>query len=100
MNSQQAKILIVDDEEIVRVSLENWLKEDGHLVASAASAKAALALLEENAWEIMLVEDGRVVFRVNDGTRDWTVTSNSRVPKDKWCHVACVSERQSGRMKV
>jgi hypothetical protein len=51
-------------------------------------------------WEIMLVEDGRVVFRVNDGARDWTVSSNNRVPKDKWCHVACVSEGQPGRMKV
>ena len=51
-------------------------------------------------WEIMLVEDGRVVFRMNDGTRDWTVTSTGSVPKDKWCHVACVSEGQSGRMKV
>jgi DNA-binding NtrC family response regulator len=56
MNSEQAKILIVDDEEIVRVSLENWLKEDGHVVGSASSAKAALALLEEKNWEIMLVD--------------------------------------------
>ena len=51
-------------------------------------------------WEIMLVEQGRVLLRVNDGTRDWTVTSNGRVPKGRWCHVTCLSEGRGGRMKV
>ena len=53
---EQAKILVVDDEEIVRVSLRNWLREDGHEVACAASAKAALEMLEDQPWEIMLVD--------------------------------------------
>jgi DNA-binding NtrC family response regulator len=56
MSSQTARIMIVDDEEIVRVSLENWLKADGHTVAAAPSAKAALGLLEEQPWDIMLVD--------------------------------------------
>ena len=51
-----ACIMIVDDEEIVRVSLENWLKADGHTVRSASSAKAALELLDKERWDIMLAD--------------------------------------------
>lgn len=51
-------------------------------------------------WEVMLVEKGRVVLRLNDGEREWTVTSEGRVPKEKWCHVACVSEGAGGKLRV
>ncbi|MBD3237459.1 MAG: response regulator [Candidatus Eisenbacteria bacterium] len=51
-----ARIMIVDDEEIVRVSLENWLKADGHNVGTAPSAKAALELLEKERWDILLAD--------------------------------------------
>jgi DNA-binding NtrC family response regulator len=56
MSIEEANILIVDDEQIVRVSLENWLRTDGHTVASAPSAKAALSQLNDRAWDILLVD--------------------------------------------
>jgi len=41
-----AKLLIVDDEEDVRFSLERRLKRDGHAVQTAASQDEALATIE------------------------------------------------------
>ena len=41
-----AKLLIVDDEEDVRISLERRLKRDGHNVQTAASQDDALATIE------------------------------------------------------
>ena len=39
------KILIVDDELIMRESLAGWLKRDGHEVQTAPSGEDALAIL-------------------------------------------------------
>ena len=36
MSQPKARILIVDDEEIVRESLSGWLEQDGYHVDSAA----------------------------------------------------------------
>lgn len=35
MKNSQIKILIVDDEQIVRDSLTHWFEEDGYMVESA-----------------------------------------------------------------
>lgn len=56
MSGQPAKIMIVDDEEIVRVSLRNWLNEDGYEVTCAESGKAALEMLDEVNPAIMLLD--------------------------------------------
>ena len=51
-----ASILIVDDELIMRESLSGWLKRDGHAVQTVASGEAALAMIEKNHFDIMLVD--------------------------------------------
>jgi DNA-binding NtrC family response regulator len=51
-----AKILIVDDELIMRESLAGWLKRDGHDVNTAASGEEALEKLKESRFNIMLVD--------------------------------------------
>ncbi len=56
MKSGAANVLIVDDEQIVRVSLENWLKADGHFVSSAASGRDALAVINDKPWDILLLD--------------------------------------------
>ncbi len=56
MSGEPAKIMIVDDEEIVRVSLRNWLNEDGYEVTCAESGKAALEMLDEVNPAIMLLD--------------------------------------------
>ena len=50
------KILVVDDEEIVRSSLSDWLAEDGHTVRGCHDAPAALAAMREESWDLALVD--------------------------------------------
>jgi len=51
-----AKILIVDDELIMRESLAGWLQRDGHAVQTAPSGEKALEKLKESRFDIMLVD--------------------------------------------
>jgi len=51
-----AKILIVDDELIMRESLAGWLQRDGHTVDTAPSGETALEKLKEARFDIMLVD--------------------------------------------
>jgi len=51
-----AKILIVDDELIVRESLADWLKRDGHKVDTAASGEEALEKCKKTRFDILLVD--------------------------------------------
>lgn len=53
---EKISLLIVDDEESVRDSLENWFLEDGYLVECAENAKIALNMLEENKFDIVLTD--------------------------------------------
>ena len=53
---QSAKILIVDDELIMRESLAGWLERDGHEVEKAASGEEALKILKESRFDILLVD--------------------------------------------
>jgi DNA-binding NtrC family response regulator len=53
---RSAKILIVDDELIMRESLAGWLQRDGHTVDTAPSGEAALEKSKEVRFDIMLVD--------------------------------------------
>jgi len=50
------KILIVDDELIMRESLAGWLERDGHLVQTSPSGEDALEKLKETRYDILLVD--------------------------------------------
>ncbi len=50
------RILIVDDEVIMRESLSGWLARDGHAVETAASGEAALEKLKQSRFDILLVD--------------------------------------------
>jgi DNA-binding NtrC family response regulator len=50
------KILVVDDEAIVRESLGGWFREDGHSVDTAADARQALHMLAGSHYDIALVD--------------------------------------------
>ncbi len=54
--AEKISILIVDDEESVRDSLLNWFIEDGYSVECAENAKAALHLLEDREFDIILAD--------------------------------------------
>ena len=50
------KILIVDDELIMRESLAGWLERDGHEIDTAASGEEALEKLKGIRFDILLVD--------------------------------------------
>ncbi|MEJ2639570.1 MAG: FAD-dependent oxidoreductase [Desulfosarcinaceae bacterium] len=50
------RILVVDDEEILRESLKAWLEETGYTVSTAASGADALAQLEGDAFHLMFTD--------------------------------------------
>ncbi len=53
---QNTKILIVDDEPIMRESLAGWLERDGHEVEKTASGEEALERLKDTRFDILLVD--------------------------------------------
>jgi len=50
------KILIIDDELIVRESLSAWLKRDGFDVETASSGEMALEILADKRFDVLLVD--------------------------------------------
>jgi DNA-binding NtrC family response regulator len=56
MKEEEIKILIVDDEEIVRESLSEWFKEDGYQVDSAQDATDALKKLNKSRYDIYFLD--------------------------------------------
>jgi len=53
---REVNILVVDDEEIVRSSLVDWLREDGYHAEAAEDGFEALEKLKEKPWDIALVD--------------------------------------------
>ncbi|MBI9072257.1 MAG: sigma-54-dependent Fis family transcriptional regulator [Melioribacteraceae bacterium] len=56
MDPANVKILVVDDDEIVRESLSDWFEEDGYSVGTACDSKEALAKLNEARWDIYFLD--------------------------------------------
>jgi DNA-binding NtrC family response regulator len=56
LQMNDAKILIVDDELIMRESLAGWLERDEYDVVTAASGEEALKKLAQARYDIMLVD--------------------------------------------
>src|SRR5690348_7659976 len=56
MASVERRILIVDDETVVRDSLSRLFEDEGYTVRSAASAKEALDGLEPGAYDLALLD--------------------------------------------
>ncbi|HTS03839.1 MAG TPA: sigma 54-interacting transcriptional regulator [Thermoanaerobaculia bacterium] len=69
MSKKSTRILIVDDEEIVRESLSGWLEKDGYTIGTAPDGATALKVMGEHPWSILLVDlkmpgiDGLEVLR-------------------------------------
>jgi len=56
VNNQTARLLVVDDEAVVRTSLSRWFQEDGYEVAAASDAAEALRLLQLQQFDLALVD--------------------------------------------
>jgi two-component system response regulator AtoC len=55
-SNERVRILVVDDEEIVRESLAGWLDKDGYSVEQAADGFAALARLRDQPFSIVIAD--------------------------------------------
>ena len=51
-----AKILIVDDESIMRESLGGWLERDGHYIEKAKSGEEAIERIKDTKFDIILLD--------------------------------------------
>jgi DNA-binding NtrC family response regulator len=56
MDSRSVRVLVVDDEEIVRESLLGWLEKDGFTVDTAPDGTAAVGRLRAEPWSIVLLD--------------------------------------------
>ncbi len=56
MSRERTRILIVDDEEIVRESLSAWLEKDGYTLATAQDGETAIDRIGKERWSILLVD--------------------------------------------
>lgn len=54
--SKKERILIVDDEKIVRESLFHWFEEEGYMVETADSGETALHMFDKNKYDLLLVD--------------------------------------------
>ncbi len=67
--SKPARIMVVDDEKVVRESLSIWLQKSGYDVVPVEGGQQALDLLDREEWDILLVDlkmprvDGLKVLR-------------------------------------
>lgn len=67
--TEDAKILVVDDEPIVCLSLTNWLQEENYLARAAGDGPSAIAAIREENWDVVLLDlkmpgmDGLEVLR-------------------------------------
>lgn len=50
------RILVVDDEEIMRSSLSDWLKEDGYYVQAVEDGYKAIEKVKEEEWDLAVVD--------------------------------------------
>jgi len=71
------RILVVDDELVIRESLAGWLKRDGYSVSTVESGEAAFDILKDQSFDIMLLDlqlDGMsgmdVLARIKDEYSD------------------------------
>ena len=49
-------VLIVDDEDIVRESIRDWLKDAGYQVATAETGEEALEMIEKQDFSVMVLD--------------------------------------------
>ncbi len=56
MQQQAARILIVDDEAAIRLTMDMLLRRHGYSVATATSGEEALALIAQQPFDLLLLD--------------------------------------------
>lgn len=74
---EQKSVLVVDDEPIVRESLQDWLEDAGYQVAVAESGEEALKIIEKQDFSVMVLDirlpgkSGMTVLKEVKAQRPW-----------------------------
>lgn len=58
MTGTARRILVVDDEEDIRLLSEFMLQPDGHIVETASDCASAIEQIENNAYDLVLLDVG------------------------------------------
>ena len=53
---QKGRILIVDDELVVRDSLQKWFDSEGYETGAVASGREALTAIQKTQWDLALLD--------------------------------------------
>ena len=53
---EDARILVVDDEQMVCLALTNWLEEENYFAQAVADGPQAIAAVREHNWDIVLLD--------------------------------------------
>ncbi len=56
MNPEEISIIVIDDEDMVRINLTDFLEDEGFSVSGAASAEEGLRLLREKMFDVAIVD--------------------------------------------
>jgi len=75
-----AKILVIDDEAGIRESLEVLLTLEGYTVEMAVDGEAGLARLEQNSYDLVLLDLSLPASRDSNCCRRFT----SAIPSCRW----------------
>ena len=51
-----SRILVVDDDEVIRMALQNVLERDGHDVVEANDGKEAIKLMDQGAFDVVITD--------------------------------------------
>lgn len=56
MNPENISIIVIDDEDMVRINLTDFLEDEGFMVLNAASGEEGLKLVKENRFDVAIVD--------------------------------------------
>lgn len=56
MREEDTSIIVIDDEDMVRINLADFLEDEGYLVAKAASGEEGLQLVKGTKFDIAIVD--------------------------------------------
>jgi len=56
MNKEETRVLCIDDEEMIRITMKDYLEDSGYTVDEAENGKIGLEMFRQNPSDIMLVD--------------------------------------------
>jgi DNA-binding NtrC family response regulator len=107
--TENARILVVDDEPMVCLALTNWLEEENYLTKSVQNGTEAIAAMSEENWDIVLLDlrmpgmDGMEVLKKIKEIAPQTVvimiTAFASIP-GAVLHPRCGAGHERGRLRL